>query len=138
MTSLDRTLQRLVNLNFNPKNILDLGCYKGEWSINVKKYFNETNFTLIDGIFYNEASIVSKMLNFNYFVEVLNDKSEDVEWFEEKNTGDSMFKERTIHFSNTKPIIKKSNTLDNLFKDEIFDFIKIDCQGAEIPILKGV
>jgi hypothetical protein len=48
-----------------------------------------------------------------------------------------MFKERTQHFLNTKPVIKKTNTLDVLFSNKTFEFIKIDCQGAEIPILKG-
>lgn len=80
---------------------------------------------------------ITQILNYQYFVEVLNDKLEDVEWFEEKNTGDSMFKERTHHFLNTKPVIKQTNTLDNLFRDKTFEFIKIDCQGVEIPILKG-
>ena len=65
-------------------------------------------------------------------------------WYEMKNTGDSMFKEKTQHFTNCNILKKKSITLDKLIesKPNILEtcnnfLIKIDCQGAEIPILKG-
>ena len=75
--------------------------------------------------------------------ELLNDKIEEVDWYEERNSGDSFFKEKTKHFLKTKPI--KRNTIDlnsiinrdNILRNEKNIFIKIDCQGAEIPILKG-
>jgi hypothetical protein len=74
---------------------------------------------------------------------LLNDKIQEVDWYEEQNTGDSFFKEKTKWFSNTKPIKKTTVDLDtvvaieNILTDAKNIFIKIDCQGAEIPILKG-
>lgn len=140
--SLQHSIQKLKSIGFNPTRILDIGCHHGDWTRFMRQFFPEAKFILIDGIDYPEA----KMLGYPHYVEVLNDTITEVEWFEEKNTGDSMFRERTWHFANTKPVMKKTQTLDNFFKNEDsdseqnnlkFDFIKIDCQGAEIPILKG-
>jgi hypothetical protein len=60
-----------------------------------------------------------------------------------KNTGDSIFKEKTHYFNNCEVI--KRGTIDlntYLLQNDILQkskniLIKIDCQGAEIPILKG-
>lgn len=137
MIHLTNSLQRLVNANFSPKNILDIGCNVGSWATTAKSYFPSSNITMIDGIHYPGAHEVSRNLNSEYFVEVLNDKITEVEWFEEKNSGDSMFKERTIYFAHTQPVIKTTTTLDTLLKDRSYEFIKIDTQGAEIPIMRG-
>jgi hypothetical protein len=52
-----------------------------------------------------------------------------------------MFREKTSHFKNCEPIIRETIDLDTLMQDELNKanniLIKIDCQGAEIPILKG-
>lgn len=137
MISLEHSLQRLVESDFTPTSILDVGCNAGNWTKTVKNYFPTSNFTMVDGIFYKEASDTAQSIGSDYFIEVLNDKVEQVEWFEERNSGDSMFRERTIYFANTRPVVKTTNTLDILLKDRVFEFIKIDTQGAEIPILKG-
>jgi FkbM family methyltransferase len=81
--------------------------------------------------------------NIQSFNVLLNDKIEEVDWYEMKNTGDSMYKERTHHFKNCEPIKRESIDLNtfiernNILKDSKNILIKIDCQGAEIPILKG-
>lgn len=137
MIHTNHTFQRLVNSGFSPNNILDIGCNVGNWTKTAKEFFPSAKFTLVDGIFYIGAKEFAENSNSEYFVEVLNDKIEQVEWFEEKNSGDSMFKERTIYFAHTQPAIKTTNTLDVLLKDRVYEFIKIDTQGAEIPILKG-
>jgi hypothetical protein len=60
-----------------------------------------------------------------------------------QNTGDSMFKEKTYHFLNCNTYKRTSidlNTLinqENILKNSKNILIKIDCQGAEISILKG-
>ena len=56
------------------------------------------------------------------------------------NTGDSLYKENTSYYNDDKLIIQeiKTTTLDEIFKNEMtFDFIKIDCQGSEMDIIKG-
>lgn len=56
---------------------------------------------------------------------------------EMRNTGDSINKERTHHFNNCLPLKKECKQLDTIFKNENYDLIKIDVQGAEIKVLEG-
>lgn len=69
----------------------------------------------------------------------MSDNQKNVNWYNNNSTGDSIYKENTSFYDNSNVIIKKTNTLDHFFKDKniSFDFIKIDVQGSEIPILKG-
>ena len=73
----------------------------------------------------------------------MNDKIEQVDWYQMKNTGDSIFREKTYHFANCEIIKRETIDLNtyilqnNILGDAKNIFIKIDCQGAEIPILKG-
>jgi hypothetical protein len=88
---------------------------------------------MIDAIDYDEL----KRCEIPYKICVLFSEKTNVPWYEKKNTGDSIFKENTGHFVNIVETVKETETLDSLFEGKQFDFIKIDCQGAEIPILKG-
>ena len=60
-----------------------------------------------------------------------------------KNTGDSIFREKTHHFKNCEIIKRETIDLNtyilqqNILQNSKHIMIKIDCQGAEIPILKG-
>lgn len=76
---------------------------------------------------------------------ILSDKQKVVNWYQCLNTGDSIHKEKSILYKDTKPIIKSAIDLNsyisknNLLKNKTLSniFIKIDCQGSEIYILKG-
>jgi FkbM family methyltransferase len=104
--------------------------------------YPNSKYYLFEAIDYNE---LNNFNNFNikiYKPILLNDKIEEVDWYEEQNTGDSFFKEKTKYFVNTKSIKRNTVDLNSIIKqDNILQndniFIKIDCQGAEIPILKG-
>jgi hypothetical protein len=133
MSSLVNCLYSLKNKGFNPKSILDLGAYHGNWTRQVKSIFPESEFFMIDAIDYDEL----KYSGIPYTISVLYSEKTQVPWYEKRNTGDSIFKERTSHFTNVAETYKDTDTLDSLFEGKQFDFIKIDCQGAEIPILKG-
>lgn len=94
---------------------------------------------MFEPIEYEELKRFEQHDKVNVFHQVLSDKKTVVDWYEMKNTGDSIFKENTFHFENCIPLKKETTTLDILFPEEEakFDLIKIDTQGAEIPILKG-
>jgi hypothetical protein len=76
----------------------------------------------------------------NKYNVVLNYKREIVKWYEMKNTGDSFCREKTRFFADCKVIQRETIDL-NSFAEKFVGkknlLIKIDCQGAEIPILKG-
>lgn len=106
--NVQQSLLRLCNLGFNPSNILDIGAHHGYWSLSTKVVFPNANYMLIEPIKYNELSnYCNQLLNFDYKNILLFDEETEVDWYEMKNTGDSIFKENTEHFKNIKPIKKK-------------------------------
>ena len=133
------SLKKLKSFGFEPINILDIGANKGKWSLLVKKkVFPLANYTLIEAIDYDELSSINNFSNMTSMIILLDEKVGKVIWNEMRNTGDSIYKENTSYFDDCKKIERDTTTLDIAFQDKkYFDLIKIDCQGAEIPILKG-
>jgi len=137
-------LKKIVDKGYNPDTILDLGAHKGIWTEVMKKYgFGDCDFHLFEAIDYEELKRFASDPKTNVYNVLLSDKIEDVDWYEMKNTGDSMFRENTQTFNNCNIIKKSTIDLDTyVINNDILNesneiFIKIDCQGAEIPILKG-
>jgi FkbM family methyltransferase len=138
-------LKLLQEQGYTPNIIFDIGAYHGNWTTSMKLIYPTATYYLFEGINYNELDRFDSMSNINVYKNILlNDKIEEVEWFENQNTGDSFFQENTKFFRNTTPIKRKTidlNTfmLNNDIPIQNFNniLIKIDCQGAEIPILKG-
>ena len=133
-------LKKLKSFGFEPKNILDIGANKGKWTLEIKKkVFPKAEYTLIEAIDYEELEKLGiKYDNINYKNILLDEIEHLVTWYEKRYTGDSLFKENTGYFDDCKEIKRSTTTLDLVFnKNEVFELIKIDCQGAEIPILKG-
>ena len=135
--------QNLKNMGYYPDAILDIGAHHGIWTINMASIYPNSKYYLFEGINYEELNRFRNHPSIYVSNELLNDKKEEVDWYEERNTGDSFFKEKTKYFTETKPIKRTTIDLnsiierDNILKDKTNIFIKIDCQGAEIPILKG-
>ena len=133
----------LKQKGFYPDTILDIGAHHGNWTNRVKQIYSDSNFYLFEGIDYSELNQFQNDKNVKVYNILLNDKIEYVNWYQMKNTGDSMFREKTHHFTNCEIIRRETVDLNthilnnNLFQESKNILIKIDCQGAEIPILKG-
>ena len=62
----------------------------------------------------------------------------EVDWYELRNTGDSIYKERTLAYENVTPQRRMAVTLATLLgEDSAFDLIKLDVQGAELDVMRG-
>lgn len=132
----------LKQLGYVPDTILDIGAYHGHWTDTMKRIYPDASYYLFEAIDYPELKRFDNISNTFVYNVVLNDKIDTVNWYQMKNTGDSMFREKTQFFNNCE-IIKKSTIDLNTFissKSILTSkniLVKIDCQGAEIPILKG-
>lgn len=124
---------QLKTVGWSPHTILDIGAFKGNWTRDIRLQFPNARFTLVEP---NDNTTL-RSLKDRIVNHVLSDTVKDVEWFSNGSTGDSMFRERTRHYSDILPTSRRTTTLDILFSGESFDFIKIDCQGAELDILRG-
>lgn len=136
-------IKNLKNKGYYPDTILDIGAYHGNWTKSMKNIYNNSNYYLFEGIDYSELNYFSNNKNIKVYNVILNDKIEQLNWYQMKNTGDSIFREKTHYFKDCE-IIKRStidlNTFiveNNILQESKNILIKIDCQGAEIPILKG-
>jgi FkbM family methyltransferase len=130
---------RLKKNGYTPENILDVGAYKGLWSKEIINIYPNSKYYLFEPIEYEELNELKNNQPFKVFNTLLSDSVKDVPWYEGKNTGDSIFKEQSYHYTNIKPSIKSTETLNNIFVNNNLKKIlmKIDCQGSEISILKG-
>lgn len=113
--------------------VLDIGGYKGHWTRHVRNMFPTASFTVVEPNHHPELST----LGVPVYHEVLSSTSKEVLWHSNMSTGDSMFKELTRHYKDVVPTPRRTTTLDSLFPSQVFDFIKLDCQGAELEILEG-
>ena len=133
----------LKQKGYSPDVILDIGAHHGNWTNSMLQIFNQSKYYLFEAIDYPELNQFKNNDCIKVFNILLNDKIEQVNWYQMKNTGDSMFKEQTHHFNNCEIIQRETIDLNtfllqnNLLQKETNILIKIDCQGAEIPILKG-
>lgn len=136
-------LLHLKERQYYPKIIFDIGAHKGNWTVEMLKIFKSSKYFLFEAINYEELNKFENYNNISIHKNIiLNDTKKEVDWYELKNTGDTMFKENTGFFKDVKSVKKSSIDLDSYLKENniIIDsnlFIKIDCQGAEIPIIKG-
>lgn len=133
----------LKEKGYLPDTILDIGAHHGNWTYFMKQIYNNSKYYLFEPIDYIELNRYNDDNMVKVYNTLLFDKIQEVDWYEMKNTGDSIFRENTNHFLNCN--IYKRMTIDldthilqnNILEDAKNILIKIDCQGSEIPILKG-
>ena len=127
---------------YTPDLILDIGAEKGSWTREMVSMYPEADYVLVEAIHYAELDGYRDK-KYKVFHEFLYDAVTEVDWYEMRNTGDSIYKERGQAFRTCNPTKRTTTTLDRLCEQhDIMEkkqhiLIKIDCQGAEIPIIKG-
>jgi len=85
-------LQKLKDLGYYPDTILDIGAHYGNWTRNMLHIYPDSSYYLFEGINYDELNEFRNNPTISVRNELLNDKEDEVDWYEEKNTGDSFFK----------------------------------------------
>ena len=135
-------LKSLKNKNFNPNYIVDVGCGHGEWTKKMMKFFENSNFVLFDANEDNKKKLdqlVIENKNIMYHITLLSDDNKDYEFFK-MGYGSSVYEEQTTHKREVKNI-KSQRLIDVLpsdLKKSNNNMIKLDVQGSELNILKGL
>lgn len=131
---------RLKKLGFDPKFILDIGAYEGNWAQDIHQIFPSALIMMIEGqkskkpILDLKSQTIPKSV---VKIALLGSKEEDVE-FNMYESASSVHKEDNK--TNAKVETIKLQLLDNVIENSFFpkvDMIKIDTQGYELEILKG-
>lgn len=134
------SFMRLKDLGFNPKTILDIGAYEGNWAIEIHSLFPQANILLIEGQANKQKLLIEKVKSIpNAIVQIalLGADMKEVD-FNIYETASSVFKEDNETGAQIEKV--QLQLLDNLIKNTKFeypDLIKLDTQGYELEILKG-
>jgi FkbM family methyltransferase len=142
--------------DFEPNAIVDIGANKGEWTKTAVRLFPNAKFLMIEAspmhneTLYNvtrdlqsKALQTNKKKQFDYEIAVLSDTDrKPVSFFQDGDTGNSMFQEKSHYYDGHVPITRMARTLDALLqesflRDERVDIIKADVQGAELVVFRG-
>lgn len=135
-------IRQIKNKGYEPDLILDIGAEKGSWTDAMRTIYPDATYILFEAINYSELNN-HRANGIKVFNELLFDNEIEVDWYEMRNTGDSIFKERGNAFKDCIPIKRQTITLNkicnnhNLIDGKMNILIKIDCQGAELPIIRG-
>eukprot|EP00976_Prorocentrum_cordatum_P092499 1188975-Prorocentrum_minimum.AAC.2 len=136
-----KTLQKLKAFGFSPSNIVDCGGHHGNWTRTCKSIFPNAIYHIFEPIHYTQLDQLRNQHpphTIHISNTLLYHSVTEVDWYEEQNTGDSIYKENTSHFAHTLATKRQTSTLDiELDTNKRYEMIKIDCQGAELDILKG-
>jgi FkbM family methyltransferase len=127
---------------FYPYRILDIGANIGQFHQITKQVFPDSYIFSIEAS--DECESYLKQITKNYYIGLLTKDNSEYSFYSLKNnpinTGNSIYKELTHHYSDDQlQIIKKQGIkLDDLFEtNSEFDLIKIDTQGSELDIISG-
>ena len=143
------TYEIIKNMGFNPSVVVDCGAAWGEWSVGFKNVFPNSFIIAVDASKWTTDIIPGSDVT---EIEVLSDiDNKEMIFYKKKEnldegtfcTGDSLFKENTQHYQihNTIESIVKTKTLKYIIdkhKKNKIDVLKIDTQGSEILIMKGL
>ncbi len=131
----------LKRQGFKPDIILDIGAYKGDWTIRTLKIFEDAKYLMVEPQKSREHelyNLVVRNKNVLYKQVLLGErKKENVKFFE-MDSGSSIYEEQSAYPRMIKYL--QMTTLNDLISEFELKgkyFLKMDVQGAELNVLKG-
>jgi FkbM family methyltransferase len=134
----DACVRKLLRNGVQIRVVYDIGARHGDWSFAASRIIRHARFVLFEA---NESCReVLERSGFSFFIGVLSSDIKKVQFYENDSTGDSYYREASIHYRAVTPKERATTTLDGLIDAHglaMPDLIKIDTQGSELDILKG-
>ena len=131
-------IKALDNINYTPKKMLDIGANIGQFYDGFTSIFPYVEILSIEGNINCEKYLKEK--NPNYKICMLSDSEKSTTFYmgSEVCGGSSLFKETTPFYNKPQEITVNTTTLDSIIPSTmVYDYIKLDVQGAELDIIKG-
>lgn len=141
ITNIKFILQNLKLKGYFPLNIVDVGCADGRWTGIAVKIFPDSRFFLFDGDDTNKNNLnklKQKTRNIDYKICLLTDDESEYNFYK-MGYGSSIYEEKTKH--DRQNLLITSTTLKKELLGKIKNYnnlLKIDVQGSEIKVLKGL
>lgn len=129
-------LTALRNLGFAPTAILDIGAYHGWWCGLAAHIWPFATTLSIEANEDCRDELTKRGRPFE--IALLDSQAREVDYHKCTTgcgEGNGLFKENSIH-----PFVafkQQTRTLDDVAAGRTFDFVKLDCQGAELSIICG-
>lgn len=142
VTNCELILKLLKEKNYFPQYIYDIGCGYGQWTEKSLKFFPNSKYYLFDANNNNLDKL--KLLkknnsNIDYKICLLSDDYSSYDFYN-MGYGSSVYEEQTSYDRYVEKL--NSTTLYNEISSDIKQYsnnlIKLDVQGSEINILKGL
>ena len=140
MNTLVEYLRNIQRDGLEINTVYDIGANQGQWSPAIKQTaLPDSYFYLFEGNSRHEPQL--KATGLPYYIGILSNPGRDyVEFYDANITGDSYYKENTVHYDNKTATRYPTRTLDSIVEEcelPAPNFIKIDTQGSEIDVLQG-
>ena len=133
------SLERLRSLGFNPRHIVDVGAFEGEWTTAVAQIFPTAKILMCEAMPAKEVKLkpLTNNANINYEIAVLGAEDGKDVFFTELETASSVLEEQAATHNR---VARKTSSLNTILAKRNIpkvDLIKLDVQGYELEVLAG-
>lgn len=138
--SLNNFLIKIQQDGLKINTVYDIGANAGYWTMEMKQtVLSHCGFYMFEGNPVHESALRQNGSPF-YICILSNPERDTVDYYTNNSTGDSYYKENTVHYDRAAPVSMPCYTLDSIVAADGLptpEFLKIDTQGSELDILRG-
>jgi FkbM family methyltransferase len=135
-------IRKLKEIGFDPKMIIDVGAYRGNWSVGAAKIFSNANVLMIEAQSSKARVLADACTKIGdrarSHVGLLSLHAGVEKTFYDMETGSSYYEE--LSDAPRRRLVIVTETLDDVaakYGVVKADLLKVDAQGAELDILRG-